>query len=76
MSFFLKIPPQSATDVKWTQKDGTPIAVCEMTEQHAKNALRVAIKRIENLRNQLQAQKQTKLTKAMLAELDKDMHQD
>lgn len=33
-------------DEMWTMKDGTRIAVSDMTERHAKNVLRLVIRRI------------------------------
>lgn len=37
-------------EVKWTTKDGKVMLVDDMTEQHAKNALKMMIRRFEELR--------------------------
>lgn len=36
-------------DEFWTMRDGTQIAVMDMTEQHAKNCLRMLIRKRKNL---------------------------
>jgi Zn-finger protein len=37
--------------VNWTTKDGKVMSVDDMTEQHAKNALKMMIRRFEELKN-------------------------
>lgn len=37
-------------EVKWTTKDGRVMSVDDMTEQHAKNALKMMIRRFEEIR--------------------------
>lgn len=44
---FLQVPPKSATDLKWRTKEGKEIAICDMTEQHAKNALRMLLRKVQ-----------------------------
>lgn len=50
MGKFLQVPPKSATDEVWTMKDGRKIAVCDMSESHAKNALRLVLRRARELK--------------------------
>lgn len=39
------IAPPQANDEVWTKADGTKILISQMTEQHAKNALRSLIRK-------------------------------
>lgn len=32
-------------DEVWVQRNGTPILICDMTEEHAKNVLRLVLRR-------------------------------
>ena len=45
-------------EVKWTTKDGKVMLVDDMTEQHAKNALKMLIRNINSIREELKKMNQ------------------
>ena len=45
-------------EVKWTTKDGKVMLVDDMTEQHAKNALKMLIRNINSIRKELKKMNQ------------------
>jgi Zn-finger protein len=54
----LLIKNKMKQEVKWTTKDGKVMSVDDMTEQHAKNALKMLIRNINSIREELKKMNQ------------------